>query len=49
MSRERNSGWESVRHRVRKTGRDRVGFHRDPRLTHAGNKEGQQQGYQRVN
>lgn len=38
MSREIKNGWESVRNRVRRTGRDRVGFHNDLRLTHAGDK-----------
>uniref|UniRef100_K7N556 RRM domain-containing protein n=1 Tax=Glycine max TaxID=3847 RepID=K7N556_SOYBN len=49
MSRERNSGWERVRSRGKAIERDRVSFNEDPRWTHAGNRDGQQQGYNRAN
>ena len=48
-NRERNSGWERVRSRGEARVRGRVSFHEDPRRTHAGNMDEQQQGYNRAN
>ena len=48
-SRERNTGWERVRTRGRTIVRDRVSLYVDPRRTHPGNRDGQQQSYKREN
>ena len=48
-SRERNTGWERVRTRDRTIVRDRVSLYVDPRRTHPGNRDGQQQSYKREN
>jgi len=48
MSRERNIGWERVRARGKAKTSDKVRLREDPRRTYAGNRNGQQQSYNRA-
>ena len=49
MSRERNTGWERVRTRGKAKTSDRVRLREDPCRSYVGNRNGQQQSYNRAN